>query len=432
MRGLRNNINMILKHIAYTKLAIVAFLLQASSCKQEKGDAKLSAINIYHSDKVMKGTGWFVLDGQPGITLEHYSTIATGPGSTLTSYYDYTRVALNLKNGTFVTFPTYYNEPTTNEYYNSTIVQLKGSDSFMVIKSFGVKNLMDTNSFNAIQKLFLSDRNFSKLRELPLFDTTLSVNSISQLPDGRVIVTFDNGSYPSQVKKYISCYNHDLSIAWTKSLYYDEYDETFMAVLDDAIYIAQAAPYITPFFRVIKLDFTGKIVAIYNDKRGNYKCGQILPATNGYYTWGVTFVGPKSDFDFYFANVNGANTRVEEHTLNILSYLPDWNTSTWNVNSIFNSSNCSYIITNKSGYWFAFTYPNFKNNTSLALIQLSNDFKIKTVKHVAQNVGASFPFANQHVTLMSSNEQLFIIWSQPAEANNYFYVLDKDGNFINN
>jgi hypothetical protein len=59
---------------------------------------------------------------------------------------------------------------------------------------------------------------------------------------------------------------------------------------------------------------------------------------------------------------------------------------------------------------------------------LNNEMEVKLVKVIAKNIGNGFTDTNENLSVITDENRLYIMWQQ--SWNNYFYVLDMDGNLI--
>jgi hypothetical protein len=303
---------------------------------------------------------------------------------------------------------------------------VENSNLFGLKKDLQLWNDSDYVSYTA---LYLTDKNLNNKRKVHLYDSSEHVSCIELSANGMLILltTMD------KVKR-IECYNSDLELEWQKvaesGLNSSIYENRVALATSDYIYVLQSYPgiYTEKNYRVIQYDYSGNRVSIYDRSNAlnKYSASAIYESSNGYFIVGTKYVPEKSTFDINISSMSSNNILIEEHVLNILDHIPDWNLSQKSVYEVLNSNASSDFVKTANGYCFAVAYQNKKNKNSLAVVELTGDLKIESVHTFAQNIDAYN--ASSLVSLKKDDTRNYLIWT--LGNNNYFYVLDKHGNFI--
>jgi hypothetical protein len=413
-----------------TTVIILTFAAAFSSCRKETTTSKLSSKSYFVLPYNMSFNNFFVSVGEPGFFAR--STKSTKIyGEEYETFSKFERIGLNTANGIFSQLLLPFNPPLPEfTTFNNSVNQLKqNGNDFILTSNY---SFFDTGlSIFSYLKLYLTDKNLSKLTKFELPDSTVSDVSVNKMSDGRYVVwTLKKGNI-----KRINCFNSNLQLDWSKTADYgpntfDYYNFQLLAT-SNSIYLLQLANYITNNYRILQYDYDGNKISIYDVRSttNKYAAGQLIESSNGYYIIGTKYIPGKSDNDIHISSMSPANKLMAEHELNITDYLPDWNTATSGVFRTYFSGNTSYVIKTANGFAYTFAYPDNKNKSSLALVLLNNEMKIKSVKVLAKNIGSGFDgIDNEYITLLNDDNRLYIIWRQ--NWNFYFYVLDNDGNLV--
>lgn len=409
----------------------LVLIFNLSSCRKETNTEKLSSKSSLVFSVDQKIVGHFFCDGEPGLFTTVNKSIQFDSVNSFVSQAYINKIGLNTTNGKFVQSILGFN-PSLPKYTTiySTINQLKPNGTSFILNS--VFTLYDTGSNpHPYTKLYITDKTISALKPFELPDSSIVVNGVKQMEDGRYAVMSTKGTIKS-----LSCFNGNLKSQWTRIVEFgnnsENYDNFELLVSPNYIYLLQIANYITKNYRVLQYDYDGRKISTYEltSITNKYAAGQIIESPNGFYIIGTRYLPEKSDYDLSISTMSPNNKLLEEHGLNITDYFPDWNTASLNLLNTYFSNGCSYTIKTTSGYAFTFTYPDNKNNRSLALVLLDDQMKVKSVKVIAKIKGVDInQINNQYITILTDGNRLYILWNQ--YFNNYFYVLDEEGNLIN-
>lgn len=428
---MRNQKNIILyKMLTKVTFILLAFILTLASCRKENNTSKLSSKSCFVLPSNLGVVGYVVCDGEPGFFASTTETINFGPGNDFGTQSKFSWIGLNKANGKFSQSLLDFYPPLPNFTTRSNgLTQLMPNrNSFILVSNY---THYDTG-FNSTShvKVYLTNKNLTSIKRFKLLDSTVSIDNVIQMPDGRFVVSSHKG-----ITKSISCYNSNLQLDWTKIAEYgsnsQDYNTTELMATPNYIYVLQNSKYITRNYRVLQYDYDGRKISIYEltSITNKYAAGQIIESPNGFYIIGAKYLPEKSDYDLSVSTMSTTNKLIEEHGLNITDYFPDWNTASLNVFNTYFSNECSYTIKTTSGYAFTFTYPDNKNNRSLALVLLDDQMKVKSVKVIAKIKGVDInQINNQSIAILTDGNRLYILWNQ--YFNNYFYVLDEEGNLI--
>jgi hypothetical protein len=406
-------------------LSWVAIILSVSSCHKETNTTKLSSKSCFVVPLYIKGA--FISDGEPFfLGWDHKEVLVNS--DLYVSHGNMSRISLNPLNGNFSEITTNYSPILPNNTTLSTgINQLKpNSNSFILNSEF---TYFDTagNSYK-YTKLYLADKNVTLQKEFKLVDSSIIVNSVEQMADGRYVI-----AYTDEKIKKISCYSNNLTMDWTRTVEFGSFPKDFdhqqVLVSSKYIYVLQVGRYITKNYCIYQYDYEGRKLFTYelNSQTNKFTAGQLIESPNGFYSIGTKYLSEKSDYDISISTMSSANKLLTEHGLNITEYLPDWNTAAKNVFNTYYSGLTSYAIKTATGYAFTICYPDNKNNNCLALVILNDQMKVESVKQITKMVRDSNT-ANQINNLFFDGNRFYIILANAP--NYYFYTLDKEGSLV--
>jgi hypothetical protein len=410
---------------------IIACITSLCSCRKETTTSKLSSKSCYVLPSSVNMNGYFVCDGEPGFLASANETIRLGPGHDFNTQAKLSWVGLNITNGRFSQSSLAFDPPLPDSTTRvNTLIQLKpNGSSFVIVSSY---TYYDTAFIpHPYTKLYLADRTLSSPKKFALPDSAVIINQVIQMPDGRFAVSSTKG-----VNKYVSCYNSNLQLDWIQTADYgggvsQTYSNADLLATSTAIYLLQTNYYIAKYYRTMKYDITGKKISAYDvgGPTNKYAAGQLIESPDGFYVVGTRYLPDKSDYDIRVSNMSQANNLLSAHLWNITDYLPDWNTATRNVRDAFFSGSSSHVIKTGNGYAYTLAYPDSKGQSSLALIMLNNEMKVESIRVIAKNVGnGASASVSEALTISNTGNQMFIMWKQ--DHNNYFYVLDNEGNLM--
>ncbi|MFM9943616.1 MAG: hypothetical protein ACKVQB_00140 [Bacteroidia bacterium] len=409
---------------------LMAFILTLASCRKENNTSKLSSKSCFVLPSHLLLLGYAVCDGEPGCFALSSEYIDITPDEAVGSQSKFTWIGLNTVNGNFSQSLLDYYPPLPPLTTRSNGLTQLNSNSFILVSNY---TLYDTG-FNTTShvKVYLTNKNLTPIKRFNLLDSTVSINNVIQMPDGRFVVSSHKG-----ITKSISCYNSNLQLDWTKiaesGSSSQDYNTAELMATPNYIYVLQNSKYITKNYRILQYDYDGRRTSIYdlNSTTNKYGAKQLIESANGFYIIGTRYLPEKSDYDINISTMSPSNKLVFEHGLNIVDYLPDWNTATRNVANTLFSPSSSHVIKTENGYAYVFSYPDRKGKSSLALVMLNNEMKVESVKVIAKNVGNGFnefSFITEKLNLLNDDNHLYIMWRQ--YLNNYFYVLDMEGNLV--
>ncbi len=419
-------------YIMPTKLILIfiVFSVTLYSCRKETNTSKLSSKNCYVLPSTVNMNGYFVCDGEPGFFVSTNETINVGPGNNYSSQSKLTRIGLNTAIGIFSESLLAFDPPLpkfTTRF--NTITQLKPNSNSFILNSKYTCYGAGSGPFS-YTKLFLTDKTLSSPKEFELPDSSVTINSVEQMPDGRFAVSSTKG-----IIKSMSGYNSTLQRVWTQTAEFGaltkDYINGQILATSKYIYILQPTIFFSRAYRILVYDCDGKKISYFEYaavKRNQYAAGQLIESPNGFYIIGTKYLPEKSEYDIHVSTMSPAS-KLAEHVWNITDYLPDWSTATRNVFNTYFSGSSGKVIKTAKGYAYTLAYPDSKDQCSLAFVLLNNEMKVESVKVIAKNVGNGFGDpANENLSLLNDENHLYIMWKQGQ--NNYFYVLDMEGNLV--
>jgi hypothetical protein len=417
---------------AKVTLICIGFILIFFSCRKATNAEKLSSKSCYVLPSSLDINGYFVCDGEPGFFVSSNETINDSAGNVYSSQSKLTRIELNTATGNFSESELAFDPPlpkfTTR--VNTMHQLMPNSNSFILNSKYtyygsGSDTLIYT-------KLYLTDKTLSSPKKILLPDSAVSINSVAQMPDGKLALSSTKGTTKRIICVYKSLLGGWSSGAESTSPSSKDFSNGQILATSQYIYLLQPSRYFTRSYRIMKWANTGPFSSFYfylGLQQQIHAAGQLIESPDGYYIIGTEYISAKSDYDIHVSTMGASNTLLAGHVWNLPGYLPDWNTATRNVFNTYFSGSSSQVIKTAKGYAYTLAYPDSKDQWSLALVLLNNELQIESVKVLAKNVGNGFDDpAHENLSLLNDENRLYIIWKQ--NRNNYFYVLDNEGNLI--
>lgn len=408
----------------YLKIAYLLFSILCiafTSCEKEKTIIKPSAQNLYSFSAIKNyNYNWILTNNEISFYDENFEILSNN----FTSIINLSRVSFNSKTGQF-TASLSNNESKVDSFNfinNVKIIQLNES-KFLKINN--VLYPIDTQNFKSKTNLFITDKNLNVQNKLT-WDSSENISAAGMLPDGRVILISQKG-----VSINMTCLKTNYSIDWKKTIgdiniIGNEIND--LVVTNESIFLQTNDNFSRPNMNyLIKLNFSGmNQISRQIKDQGKFDFKDMEESENGMVLSGQKYNPFTGLIDLCFLNYDNNLQISNETVIKIADYFPDWDinikSTYWIINKYFTP-----LLKDENGYWIAATYPNKKNTYSIKLIKLNKQMQVEKIVPIITNMDDNYTSTQ----LKMDAKNIYITYSN-VQKGIFYFVLDKNGNFIKN